>query len=642
LGRRVAVKLILPNLSTETRFHERFLSEARSVAALEHENVLPIYDFGDAGGEPYLVMPFLENGTLAERLEQGEVTPAQAIEWIRQLASALDAAHEAGVLHRDVKPANVMLGGGGRLLLADFGIAKSDQSGDLTATGIALGTPAYMAPELARGEGATSASDRYALGVLAYELLCGRPPFVGDNALALLHQHLTTPVPAVITARPDLPEDLDPAFARILAKDPAARPVTCAALAGEIARAFGGSVEAVAPITVGPRAARPIGAEDATLAARVSHGAATPATRVADRPAPSIMSVDSAARTPAPATRYRPAAIAAAPFRRNAGIGLETAVTTTRRGRGAQHAGGALACSRSRGGRAGFRLRRPYRHRRPIQRGSTSRTGIAGGFGWRRRCRCARRPLGDATGRCVRHLRSGGGRLAPRTVRLRAVRQGRSTLSVDAIDQPESRRRPPREVDCWRSGVGRRRSRHGAAIAAEFLALQHPPDWVTLLPTRFLARHPGPPPEWQVALFWADPRNEARALVESALAKVPNDRNLMLARAVVDHLDGEHAEAARKAIALEPQVRQGRVRQVVARFAGDQLLWSGEVATAISWYKRLLIAPDRTEIGAVLRTLSQEGGPQLVARACADGFAPACEAGRSPGGPRSRRARPQP
>ena len=205
LGRRVAVKIILPNLSGEARFHERFLSEARSVAALEHENVLPIYDFGDAEGEPYLVMPFLENGTLAERLKRGEVTPAQAIEWIRQLASALDAAHAAGVLHRDVKPANVMLGGGGRLLLADFGIAKSNQSADLTATGIALGTPAYMAPELARGEGATSASDRYALGVLAYELLCGRPPFVGDNALALLHQHLTTPVPAVITARPDLP-----------------------------------------------------------------------------------------------------------------------------------------------------------------------------------------------------------------------------------------------------------------------------------------------------------------------------------------------------------------------------------------------------------------------------------------------------
>ncbi len=179
-------------------------------------------------------------------------------------------------------------------------------------------------------------------------------------------------------------------------------------------------------------------------------------------------------------------------------------------------------------------------------------------------------------------------------------------------------------------------------IAAEFLSLQNPPDWVTLLPARFLARHPGPPPDWQVALFWADPRNEARPLVESALATAPNDRNLVLARALVDHLDGRHADAARQAVALGPQLRPGRVRLVVARFAGDQLLWSGDAAAAISWYKKLLIAPDRTEIGAVLRTLSQEGGPQLVARACADGFAPACEAGRSPDGPRPRRARPQP
>ena len=123
LGRRVAVKIILPNLAAETRFHERFLSEARSVAALEHDHVLPIYDFGEAEGGPYLVMPFLDHGTLAERLKRDDPTPAQSIEWIRQLASALDAAHAAGVLHRDVKPANVMFGGGGRLLLADFGIA---------------------------------------------------------------------------------------------------------------------------------------------------------------------------------------------------------------------------------------------------------------------------------------------------------------------------------------------------------------------------------------------------------------------------------------------------------------------------------------------------------------------------------------
>jgi hypothetical protein len=181
-----------------------------------------------------------------------------------------------------------------------------------------------------------------------------------------------------------------------------------------------------------------------------------------------------------------------------------------------------------------------------------------------------------------------------------------------------------------------------SAVAGEFLALEKPPEWVTLLPLRFLARHPGPPPDWQVALFWGDPRNEARALVETAIRAAPNDRNLALARAVIDHLDGRHVEAARQAVALEAQLRPGRPRQVVTRFAGDQLLWSGDFDGAISWYKRLLMNPDRTEIGAVLRTLGQEGGPQMVARACAGGFAPACEAGRSPGGSRARRARPQP
>jgi hypothetical protein len=143
-------------------------------------------------------------------------------------------------------------------------------------------------------------------------------------------------------------------------------------------------------------------------------------------------------------------------------------------------------------------------------------------------------------------------------------------------------------------------------------------------------------------LFWADPRHEARALVETAAKAAPADRNLQLARALIDHLDGDHAEAARKALAIEPQMRQSRARDVVTRFAADQLLWSGDTSTAISWYKRLLTTPDRTEIGAVLRTLSQEGGPELVARACVDGFKPACDTGRALPGARGRRARPQP
>jgi serine/threonine-protein kinase len=714
LGRRVALKIILPGLAGEPRFHERFLSEARAVAALEHEHVLPIYDFGDAEGEPYLVMPFLESGTLAERLQRDDVAPAQAIEWIRQLASALDAAHAAGVLHRDVKPANVMLGGGGRLLLADFGIAKSSQSGDLTATGIALGTPAYMAPELARGEGATTASDRYALAVLAYELLCGRPPFVGDNALALLHQHLTTPVPAVSAARPDLPAVLDPVFARLLSKDPAERPPSCAALAGEIAHAFGDRPPAQ-PMTLGRRAPSAAGPDDATLAAPVSPAPApTPATRAASaaaRPAPTAG--DGAGTAPLPlmgamtgsagAPRRRLPAIAAIALAMVAiGVGWwlmsagrdranEPTSVATEEGPASSSmvepastatgdddqtppdAGGDRASDRS------PELPPPPSFP-PAPGGAASRPPLAV---------AGRDALPDPPSappaRASAPSSTSSGDAAPTEI-------DTATGNAAIADQPATEGRwaiPPAEAfaifgtvaDAWRRGrfdaalfdnVEKRAASIRAntaapgiellvewidggqalvagdhdrarAIAGEFLALQNPPDWVALLPMRFLARHPGTPPDWQVALFWADPRSEARRLVGAALAAAPNDRNLALAVAVVDHLDGDHAGAARRAIALEPQLRQGRPRYVVARFIGDQLLWSGDAAAAISWYKRLLIAPDRTEIGAVLRTLSQEGGPTLMARACADGFAPACESGgRSHPGPRARRARPQP
>jgi hypothetical protein len=173
-----------------------------------------------------------------------------------------------------------------------------------------------------------------------------------------------------------------------------------------------------------------------------------------------------------------------------------------------------------------------------------------------------------------------------------------------------------------------------------FFAIQNPPEWATLLPARFLARQAVPPPDWQVALCWGDPRGEARALVEAARRGTVNDRHLLLAQAVVEHLDGRHAEAASLAVALDP-IARGPARVVLARFAGDQLLWSGDVATAISWYKKLLLAPDRTEIAAVLRTLSEEGGPQLVARACTEGFRPACDAGRPHPVQRNRRARQQ-
>jgi serine/threonine-protein kinase len=218
LGRTVAVKVILPSFASEPHFAERFLREARMVASLEHPHFLPVYVSGDENGVPYLVMPYLQGGTLVERMAAGAVSPGSALRWIGELAPALDAAHAHGVLHRDVKPANVLLGAGDRALLADFGIAKSGEAAtQLTATGVVIGTPTYMAPELAQGRPASPASDLYALAVLAYEMLTGAPPFSGESALSLLHQHVTTPPPSV-RARAAQPGQLDAVLARPLAQ----------------------------------------------------------------------------------------------------------------------------------------------------------------------------------------------------------------------------------------------------------------------------------------------------------------------------------------------------------------------------------------------------------------------------------------
>ncbi len=236
LARTVAVKVILATHAAEEHFLERFLREARMVASLEHPNILPVYDFGEEGGVPFLVMPYLSGGSLRERLRAGPVPLAVASAWIAQLSEALDAAHAAGVLHRDVKPANVLLGKDDRLFLADFGIAKMLESDTgLTATGVVVGTPIYMAPEQAMGKRASPATDRYALAVVAFEILSGRPPFEGDTALSLMHQHVSTPPPALSARVPGLPAGLDTVLAQALAKDPDERPVSCRAFATGVA-----------------------------------------------------------------------------------------------------------------------------------------------------------------------------------------------------------------------------------------------------------------------------------------------------------------------------------------------------------------------------------------------------------------------
>ena len=241
LGRTVAIKKILPALASQPKFLERFLREARVVAALEHPNILPVYDFGEHDGTPYLVMPYVEGGSLARRAASERLPRDVVARWIGQLAEALDTAHSAGILHRDVKPANVLMAQNDRPILADFGLARlDDTTSELTATGVLLGTPLYMAPEFAAGASASPATDLYALAVLAYEMLAGRPPFLGENAVAILHQHVSRPVPPV-SGTPGLSPRVDEVFARALAKDPAERPTSCDEFASELQSCLSGS-----------------------------------------------------------------------------------------------------------------------------------------------------------------------------------------------------------------------------------------------------------------------------------------------------------------------------------------------------------------------------------------------------------------
>jgi hypothetical protein len=236
LGRTVALKLVLPHLAARAELRDRFLREARLAASLEHPHIVPLYDFGAQATQPYLVMPWIEGGSLAERMRLSAVDPAQALGWLGEIAAALDHAHAAGVLHRDVKPANVLLDRHGRALLADFGIAFAIGSESrLTQTGTILGTPEYLAPELIEGQAASRASDLYAFAAMAYELLSGQPPFVGNSALSILHQHTTRPVPPIRGRVPELPEEVDAALARGLAKNPAERPRSCRELVRELA-----------------------------------------------------------------------------------------------------------------------------------------------------------------------------------------------------------------------------------------------------------------------------------------------------------------------------------------------------------------------------------------------------------------------
>ncbi len=214
LRRRVAVKLLPPEYSRDGRAKERFLREARAASAVDHPNLCTVHDVGESEGRLYIVFALYEGETLRERIRRGPLPSAEAREVVLQVARGLARAHEAGIIHRDVKPANVMLPRRGEAKILDFGIARLEEEDALTRTGAAWGTPAYMSPEQARGEPVDARADVWSLGVMLYEMVAGRRPFGGDGA--------RDPEP-LERLRPDIPPELARVTARALARDPADR-----------------------------------------------------------------------------------------------------------------------------------------------------------------------------------------------------------------------------------------------------------------------------------------------------------------------------------------------------------------------------------------------------------------------------------
>ena len=240
LGRRVALKVMAPSLARDDRYRASFARESELAMSLEHPNVVPIHDAGEAEGRLYLAMRRVEGTDLRALLRrEGALEPARAVGILSQIAQALDAAHAKGLVHRDVKPSNVLLDDNEHVYLADFGLTRRLSEGaSLQAEAATLGTPAYLAPEQIEGGDVDGRTDVYSLGCLLYECLTAEPPFPGDSRLAVAWAHLEQEPPSASERRPELPGAVDAVIKTAMAKDPAGRYATCAELAAEAEQAL--------------------------------------------------------------------------------------------------------------------------------------------------------------------------------------------------------------------------------------------------------------------------------------------------------------------------------------------------------------------------------------------------------------------
>jgi serine/threonine protein kinase len=249
LERQVVIKLLAERFAEDESIRERFTREALAAARLSGApSTVTIFDVGETeAGRPFIVMEYLAGGSLEDRLRQGPVRPDEALEWLGQAARALDAAHAGGIVHRDVKPGNLLLDADGNVHVADFGVARATGLDSLTVAGTVVGTAGYLSPEQARGEPAGPESDRYALGVLAFELLTGERPYQRDTTAAEAAAHVHEPVPSIHERNPSLPPALDRCFRRALAKNPGRRFESSTAFVAALRDALSGRDDAAPP-----------------------------------------------------------------------------------------------------------------------------------------------------------------------------------------------------------------------------------------------------------------------------------------------------------------------------------------------------------------------------------------------------------
>jgi serine/threonine protein kinase len=255
LDRYVAIKVLHPAFLQDPNFLKRFQREAKAVARLEHPNIVPVYDFAEHAGQPYLVMKFIEGDTLKARLRSGRLSKEEGLHIVEAAGSALSYAHHRTILHRDIKPSNLLLSPDGSIYLADFGLARMGEAGESTLSAdIMLGTPQYISPEQARGEKNLDAgTDIYSFGVVLYEMVVGRVPFNADTPFSIIHDHIYKPLPIPSRINPRVPPEVERVLLKSLAKERADRYATVDDMVG----AFREAVTGTAGPIVAPRLATP-------------------------------------------------------------------------------------------------------------------------------------------------------------------------------------------------------------------------------------------------------------------------------------------------------------------------------------------------------------------------------------------------